>query len=65
MLGMLVIFAGIGLYLLPTLIAIGNRHTHTASIAVINIFLGWTFLGWVICASWAVSQNNRQLKNGG
>jgi hypothetical protein len=37
----------IAMYLLPTLIAL-IRHVHNlGTIVVINIFLGWSFYGWV------------------
>lgn len=35
------------LWLLPTIVAVRRRVRHVASIAVINIFLGWTFVGWI------------------
>jgi hypothetical protein len=41
------------LYFLPTIIA-GMRHHHQAgTITVLNLFLGWTFLGWVITLAMA------------
>ncbi len=36
------------LYLLPVLIAWARRVSGLAPIAVIDVFLGWTFVGWVI-----------------
>jgi Superinfection immunity protein len=36
------------LYLLPTLIASGRGIPNAGSVAVINIFLGWTFIGWIV-----------------
>jgi Superinfection immunity protein len=35
------------LWLLPTIVAVRRHVRHVGSIAVINIFLGWTFIGWV------------------
>ena len=32
-------------YILPTIIAVSRGHQNVASIAVVNILLGWTFLG--------------------
>jgi len=46
---MLVLF----LYLLPTLIAYGREHLHRQDIAVINILIGWTLIGWIIVFLWA------------
>jgi hypothetical protein len=44
------------LYFLPTLIASHRKHHQQASIFVINLFLGWTFLGWVIALAMASGQ---------
>jgi Superinfection immunity protein len=39
---------GIGFYFLPTIIA-AVRHTHnTAGVLLLNLFLGWTLIGWFI-----------------
>jgi hypothetical protein len=35
------------LWLLPTIVAVRRHVRHVGSIAVINIFFGWTFVGWV------------------
>ena len=39
---------GIGLYFLPAILA-AVRHTHNAgAILLLNIFLGWTGVGWFV-----------------
>lgn len=43
-------FAG---YLLPALIAGLRRHHNEGAIFVLNLLLGWTFLGWVAALVWA------------
>jgi hypothetical protein len=43
------------LYFLPALIAGGrNLHERTA-ITLLNLFLGWTFIGWIIALIWAIA----------
>ncbi len=43
------------LYFAPLAIA-GMRHHHqTGSIAVVNLFLGWTVVGWVVALAMAFS----------
>ncbi len=38
----------VGLYFLPGLIA-AVRHTHNVTgILLLNLFLGWTLVGWVV-----------------
>jgi Superinfection immunity protein len=45
---------GIGLYFLPSIIA-AVRHTHNAAgIVLLNLFLGWTFVGWVVALLLAI-----------
>lgn len=49
------------LYFAPTLVAIRRLHVSRSGIAVVNLFLGWTFLGWVGALAWAYSgRNNRE-----
>lgn len=44
----------IALYFTPTIVAICKSHRKTGAILVVNLFLGWTFLGWVLALAWAV-----------
>lgn len=48
---------GLVIYFLPTIIAFKRHHNNTASIAVLNLFLGWTFIGWVIFLAMALTNN--------
>ncbi len=53
--GITLLFLGVlaALYFIPTIVA-GHRHvTNVGSIAVINVFLGWTFIGWVVALAMA------------
>ncbi len=56
---MLVIFSAIIIYMIPTIIAFIVDHKNVAAITIINIFLGWTFLGWVITLAWSVTGGGR------
>ncbi len=40
-------------YLIPTFIAFARKVPSTASIAVINIFLGWSIIGFIVALVWA------------
>jgi len=50
------IIAAVGLtvYFAPTAVALLRRHQNVIAILVINLFLGWTLLGWVGAMVWAV-----------
>lgn len=41
------------LYLLPAIIAAVRKVPNADSVAVVNIFLGWTVLGWIIALAMA------------
>lgn len=48
------VLCGAAAYFLPTAIAIGRKHPQTAAIIALNIFLGWSILGWVAGIVWAL-----------
>jgi len=53
----------IGIYFLPDWIAQSRGHPNRGSIFILNLFLGWTFLGWVAALVWAnsyIDKNKRQ-----
>jgi uncharacterized membrane protein YczE len=43
----------IGAYFLPTIVAVARKVTNQGSVAVINFFLGWTLIGWVVALAMA------------
>jgi hypothetical protein len=47
------------LYLLPTSIAIARTRSNTGAIFVLNLFLGWTLVGWVIALVWSVAEDKK------
>lgn len=54
---LLLILVAIGfcLYFLPSFIASRRHHHQFGTILVLNIFLGWTFIGWVVCLAMSLS----------
>jgi hypothetical protein len=38
----------IGVYFIPTIVAVERNVVNKWSVAVINAFLGWTLIGWVV-----------------
>lgn len=41
------------IYLLPTFIAGGRQHHQRRAILILNVFGGWTVLGWIAALTWA------------
>ena len=46
-------------YFLPFFIAAGRRHRFGVAIGLLNLFLGWTVLGWLAAMIWAVNGDVR------
>ena len=42
-------------YFLPTIIALVRKKTNFMPILLVNLLLGWTFVGWVVALVWAFS----------
>ena len=49
----------VGLYMLPTIVAVLNRHRHDMSVCLLNVLLGWTLLGWIIALVWGAASQPR------
>ena len=43
-------------YLLPFAIAFIKRRANTGAIFALNLFLGWSLLGWVAALVWALKE---------
>ncbi len=52
------LYIGIFLYIVPAIIAIIRRHPQTGAIIILNVFLGWSIIGWVVSLVWAVTNND-------
>ena len=51
---MLVIILAI--YFTPLMVAMRREQPNTLAIGVLNFFLGWTMIGWVVALIWAVTK---------
>jgi hypothetical protein len=54
-LGLAASLLALAIYFLPTIIAAERRIPNALSVFVVNLFLGWTLLGWVVALAMAVS----------
>jgi hypothetical protein len=52
------LIVGVGLYFVPTIVAVVRKVTNQGSITVINIFFGWTLIGWVMALAMACRTSN-------
>lgn len=54
LLGLLYIALFIVIYFLPSIVASRRQHNNFIAIFILNLFLGFTLLGWVGALVWAV-----------
>jgi len=45
---------GFVMYFLPTVIALARSKRDIVGILLLNLFLGWTMIGWVVALVWAL-----------
>jgi hypothetical protein len=45
---------GLAMYFLPSLIAFARSKRDMTAIFLLNFFLGWSVIGWIIALIWAV-----------
>jgi hypothetical protein len=59
---LLLLFLGVSItfYFVPTFVALERDHHQLWPILLINLFLGWTFLGWVGALVWSASAVDRR-----
>lgn len=50
---LLMFLVGLFFYFLPSLIAYWRHQPNLSAIIILNFFLGWTFVGWVITLVWS------------
>ncbi len=51
-LGVLVVII---VYFIPSIVAGARRKRNTGAVFALNLFLGWTLLGWVVALVWALT----------
>ena len=44
------------LYFLPSIIAINKKNKNIVTIIIINLFLGWTVIGWIFTLIWVIKK---------
>jgi len=51
----LVLLAATALYFLPTVVAAARHKRNALAIFLLNLFLGWSGIAWVVALVWAVT----------
>ena len=50
-------------YFVPSIVAYSRKHQNFIPILLLNIFIGWTFIGWVIALIWSFTHQDRRSEN--
>ena len=53
---LILLLIGLAIYFLPSIVASKRNAPRTGAIIALNIFLGWTLVGWVIALVWAIAE---------
>jgi hypothetical protein len=61
--GLLIFTTFRALYFLPTII--GFRKRDVGAIFILNLLLGWTVIGWVVCLVWVLTTEDAPAPNVG
>ena len=50
----------LAVYMVPSVIAATRKHLSFTEIFYINIFAGWTVIGWILCLGWSLTTDVRK-----
>jgi hypothetical protein len=56
-LGGAIVWIAVLIYFMPYEIAASRRHPSKWAIGALNLFLGWSFFGWVAALVWSLATN--------
>jgi hypothetical protein len=48
----------LSLHFLPSIIAFKRGHSDFTMIVLINLFLSWTVIGWIVALVWSLSRSD-------
>ena len=51
------LIAALLIYFLPTIVALARGHLSALAIFFLNLFLGWTLIGWLAALIWSCTGN--------
>ncbi len=54
-----IVLIALAIYFIPTFVANSKKKDNTTAIFLLNLFLGWTFVGWVIALVWAATEDKK------
>jgi len=61
LIGLSILVAVVSLYMLPSIIA--GKTNKRNQVALVNFFLGWTIIGWIVALVWAIKAKQEPSSN--
>ena len=58
-----IMFITLAVYFIPIIIAYIRKHNNFTAICLLNLFVGWTFLGWLASLLWSLNSDIQQTEN--
>ncbi|AEV97743.1 hypothetical protein A4D02_16135 [Niastella koreensis] len=55
----ILIIIAFSLYFLPSIIANARKNSNATAITLLNLFLGWTVIGWITALIWAFASSSK------
>lgn len=52
-LGFIYVIICLGIYFIPSIIGFARGHKNKWGIFILNLFLGWSILGWIVALLWS------------
>ena len=60
---LILVIAAVAFYLMPSIIAFNRDHSARFAILFINLFSGFTGIGWIACLVWSFSGSSQMSVN--
>lgn len=55
--GSVLLVVAIAVYFVPAMVAKKRNHSNATPVFLVNLFLGWTVIGWIAALIWANTDN--------
>ena len=53
----IIFIAVLFVYFIPSIVSAYSKKKNGTAIFVLNLFLGWTFIGWIVALVWATAKD--------
>ncbi|WP_026689145.1 superinfection immunity protein [Alteribacter aurantiacus] len=60
--GIFIMLVVAAFYFIPTVVALARKKENVVAIFILNLLLGWSFIGWVIALVWACTTKPESLE---